>query len=55
MDMRAFVEQDASDAAGDFGGDGGAATGSDIAARIQQSLSTSVFRSLCSRDSTEGF
>src|SRR6266852_4250952 len=36
VDMRALVEKDASDAAGDFGGDGGTATGRDVAAGVEQ-------------------
>src|SRR6266478_36718 len=38
VDMRALVEKDASDAAGDFGGDGGAATGRHVAAGVEQSF-----------------
>src|ERR1700682_2143309 len=35
-DVRAFVEEDAGDAAGDFGGDGGAAARGHVAASIQE-------------------
>ena len=38
VDVRAFIEKDTGDAAGDFGGDGGAPARGDIAAGVQESL-----------------
>ena len=43
VDVRAFVEKDAGDAAGDFGRDGGAAAGGDVAAGVQESLAAIRF------------
>ncbi len=44
FDARAFVKENAGDAPGDFGGDGGAAARRDIPAGIQRSQGTSGFR-----------
>src|SRR6201984_3592801 len=41
MDVRAFVEKNPGDAAGDFGGNRGAAAGGDVAAGVQESLAAS--------------
>jgi hypothetical protein len=40
LDASAFIEKDADDATGDFGGDRGAAARSDIAAGVQQGFAT---------------
>ncbi len=45
-DARAFVEEDASDAAGDLGGDGGAAARSDVAAGVQKGFAATGARGL---------
>ena len=50
MDVRAFVEKDPGDTAGNFGGNGGAATRGDVAAGIQESLAAIRFGCGDSRD-----